>query len=73
VVSRKISRTTLGRDIADALAEFEIPILRAATMQRVIYAETLTAGTTVVDPQPHGRAADEIRAILAELREHITA
>jgi chromosome partitioning protein len=73
VVSRKIGRTTLGRDIADALAEFEIPILRAATMQRVIYAETLTAGTTVIEQQPRGRAADEICAILSELRGCIAA
>ncbi|MGA3004849.1 MAG: ParA family partition ATPase [Acetobacteraceae bacterium] len=73
VVSRKIGRTTLGRDIADALAEFEIPILRAATMQRVIYAETLTAGSTVIEQQPHGPAAHEICAILAELRESIAA
>ena len=70
VVSRKIARTTLGRDISDALAEFEIPILRAGTMQRVIYAETLTAGTTVIEHQPHGRAAEEICAILSELREY---
>jgi chromosome partitioning protein len=73
VISRKIARTTLGRDIADALAEFEIPILRSGTMQRVIYAETLTAGTTVIEQQPHGRAADEIFAILTELRESIAA
>ena len=73
VVSRKIGRTTLGRDIADALEEFEIPILRAATMQRVIYAETLTAGSTVIEQQPHGPAAHEICAILAELRERIAA
>jgi chromosome partitioning protein len=73
VVSRKIGRTTLGRDIAEALAEFEVPILRAATMQRVIYAETLTAGSTVIEQQPHGPAAHEICAILAELRESIAA
>jgi chromosome partitioning protein len=73
VVSRKIARTTLGRDILDALAEFEIPILRSGTMQRVIYAETLTAGTTVIEHQPRGQAADEICAILSELRENIAA
>ena len=44
VVSRKIGRTTLGRDISDALADFEIPILQAGTTQRVIYAEALTGG-----------------------------
>jgi chromosome partitioning protein len=73
VVSRKIGRSTLGRDIADALAEFGIPILRAATTQRVIYAETLTAGSTVIEQQPQGPAAHEIYAILAELKESIAA
>jgi chromosome partitioning protein len=69
VVSRKIGRTVLGRDITEALAEFEIPILQAGTTQRVLYAETLTAGTTVIEQQPKGAAAEEIRSILAELRE----
>jgi chromosome partitioning protein len=54
VVSRKIGRTVLGRDIADALAEFEIPILHAGTTQRVAYAETLTGGSTVIEQQPNG-------------------
>jgi chromosome partitioning protein len=73
VVSRKIGRTVLGRDIVEALAEFDIPILQAGTMQRVIYAETLTAGTTVIEQQPKGAAAEEIRAILAEITEAVPA
>lgn len=73
IVSRKIGRTVLGRDIADALAEFEVPILKAGTMQRVIYAEALTGGTTVIEQQPRGPAAEEIRAILCELREAVAA
>lgn len=73
VISRKIGRTVLGRDIADALAEFEIPILHAGTTQRVIYAEALTGGTTVIEQHPRGPAADEIRAILSELRETVAA
>jgi chromosome partitioning protein len=73
VISRKVDRTVLGRDIANALAEFGLPILRAATTQRVIYAETLTAGSTVIEQQPTGRAAHEICAILSELRESVAA
>jgi chromosome partitioning protein len=73
VVSRKIGRSVLGRDIADALAEFEIPILRAGTTQRVVYAEALTGGMTVIEQQPGGPAAEEIRAILSELREAVAA
>ena len=69
VVSRRIGRTTLGRDIVDALAEFEIPILKAGTTQRVAYAETLTAGSTVIEQQPEGPATQEMRAIVAEIEE----
>lgn len=69
LVSRRVGRSALGRDIAEALAEFELPILRCGTSQRVIYAEALTAGLTVIESQPRGPAAEEIRAILAEIRE----
>jgi chromosome partitioning protein len=68
VVTRRISRTLIGRHIAEALAEFEIPILKAGTMQRIAYAEALTGGTTVIEMQPHGDAAQEIRRILKEIR-----
>ena len=62
----------LSREIGDALAEFALPILAASTAQRVIYAEAMTAGRTVLEQQPDGPAADEVRAILAEL-ERIAA
>jgi chromosome partitioning protein len=68
VVSRRIGRTALGTGINDALAEFELPILKAGTTQRIVYAEALTAGTTVIEAQPKGPAADEIRAIAHELQ-----
>jgi chromosome partitioning protein len=68
VVTRRIGRTLIGRNIAEALAEFEIPILKAGTMQRIAYAEALTGGTTVIEMQPNGDAAQEIRRILKEIR-----
>ena len=69
VVSRKIGRTTLGREILEALEEFELPVLKAGTASRIAYAETMTAGTTVIESQPAGVAAQEVRAILAEIEE----
>ena len=66
VVSRKIGRTVMSRNINEALAE--IPILKAGTTQRVIYAEALTGGSTVIEMQPYGDAAFEIRRILKEIR-----
>ncbi len=67
VVSRKIGRSVLGREITDALAGFELPIMTAGTTQRIVYAQTLTAGSTVIESEPKGAAAEEIRAILREL------
>ena len=69
VVSRKIGRSALGRDIAEALAEFDLPILRAGTSQRVAYAEAMTSGLTVIEIEPRGAAAIEMRAIFKELQE----
>ena len=69
VVSRRVGRSALGRDITDALAEFDLPILQAGTGQRIAYAETLTAGSTVIESQPRSLAAEEVRALLAEIQE----
>ncbi|MBV9783720.1 MAG: AAA family ATPase [Acidisphaera sp.] len=68
LVSRRIGRTALGQGINDALAEFALPILKAGTTQRIIYAEALTEGTTVIESQPKGAAAAEIRAIATEIQ-----
>src|SRR3954453_22152940 len=69
IVTRKINRTALARDIGEALAELELPILRSGTFQRVAYAEAMTAGRTVIEVSPRGAAAQEMRSILTELRE----
>jgi len=58
----------MAKSIRDALAGFDLPILKAGTSQRVAYAEALTAGMTVIELQPYGEAALEIRRILKELR-----
>jgi chromosome partitioning protein len=67
VVSRKVGRTILGRNINDALAGFEIPILKAGTSQRVAYAEAMTGGTTVIEMNPYSEASMEINRILKEI------
>lgn len=69
LVSRRIGRTLLGAGVNEALAEFGLPVLAASTAQRVIYAEAMTAGMTVIESQPRGPAADEIRALAAEVKE----
>lgn len=71
LINRQIKNTNLANDIEQILEEFEMPIFKSRTSQRVIYAEALSAGTTVLDAEPHGAAAQEIREISKELMEFI--
>jgi chromosome partitioning protein len=63
VINRKITNTVIGRDVRSALAGFIFPTLDAAISNRVIFAETSTAGDTVFERDPDGPAAHEIQAL----------
>ena len=67
VVSRQIPRTIIAREVADELAGYGFPILSARTSQRVAYAEAMSFGMSVLDYEPEGGAAKEVRAIKDEL------
>jgi chromosome partitioning protein len=69
VVSRRVRGTKLGEEIVGALGSYDLPIFAAGTTQRVIYANSAATGTTVLDAEPHGPAAEEIRALTQELKE----
>jgi chromosome partitioning protein len=49
VVNRKIANTAIGRDVASALAEFDVPVLPVALHQRVLYAESAAQGLAVFE------------------------
>ena len=40
VINRKIVNTAIGRDVAQALSDYPIPVLKAAICQRVPFVET---------------------------------
>jgi len=69
VESRRVRGTKLGDEIVGALASYELPVFAAGTTQRVIYANSAATGTTVLDAEPNGPAAEEIRALTQELKE----
>lgn len=69
VVNRKIVNTSIGRDVAEALSGYQIPVLKSAICQRVAFAESATIGCTVLETEPKGAAAAEIRALVEELIE----
>jgi chromosome partitioning protein len=66
-INRKILNTSIGREVADALKDLEIPVLNAHICQRVIFAESAAAGLTVFDMEPEGKAAQEIINFVDEL------
>ena len=69
VINRKIVNTAIGRDVKEALAEFNIPVLKAAISQRVNFAESAAQGQTVLETEPSSLASQEIKALMNEIME----
>jgi chromosome partitioning protein len=69
VVSRKVVKTAIGRDVKEALAGYPIPVLETAICQRVAFAESAAQGLTVLETEPNGAGAREIRALVSEIRK----
>jgi len=69
VINRRIVKTAIGRDVTEALAEYPLPVLKAAISQRVSFAESAAQGKTVLDTDPDGRASQEIQALVREIME----
>ena len=70
-INRKIANTAIGRDVRDALATYEVPVLDASITQRVIFAEAAAAGLSVAEVDPGGSAEQEINAVLNELKGYL--
>ena len=70
VVNRKIANTAIGRDVNEALASYEIPVLKSQVTQRVSFAESAATGQTVLETEPNGQASKEIKALVKELMEY---
>jgi len=67
VVSRVIKGTRIGAEVTETLEGYELPVLTARITQRVSYPTTAATGTTVLDAEPDGDAAAEVRALLEEI------
>lgn len=68
-INRKIVNTAIGRDVTEALAAYNLPVLHAAICQRIAFAESAQRGLAVLETDPQGQAAQEINALCAEIRE----
>lgn len=69
VVTRRDTRTVLGREVRRALESAGVPLLRSTLGHRVSYAEAPAAGLAVTRYAPTSPAAAEVRALVDELLE----
>jgi chromosome partitioning protein len=66
VISRQIVGTNLAGEAQEALESFDLPVLEGRTAQRVIYAESVSQGLSVLDMDPTSKAAGEIRQLVED-------
>jgi chromosome partitioning protein len=71
VVSRAIKGTALAAEVTEALAGYGLPVLESRITQRVSYPGTAAAGTTILDAEPDGDGAEEIRALMNEIKQKL--
>ena len=71
VVSRAIKGTRIGAEITEALTGYGLPVLQSRLTQRVSYPGTAALGTTVLDAEPDGEGAREIRALMNEIKQKL--
>ena len=67
VVSRVIKGTKIGSEIIEILEKYDLPVLETRITQRVIYPSSAAEGTTVLDQDPKGEAAQEIQNLTNEV------
>lgn len=70
-INRKIGNTAIGRDVREALAGFDVPVMTATVSQRVVFAETAAQGVTVFETAPRSAAAKELETMVKELLERV--
>ena len=68
MVSRAIKGTKIGAEVAEALSDYGLPVLKSRITQRVSYPGTAAGGTTVNDAEPNGEAAREVIELANEIK-----
>ncbi len=72
LVTRKKPRTTIGEAARGALGAWGLRVLKTEICERVAYEEAVTDGQGVVQYQPDGAAAAEVRALVKELLREVS-
>ncbi len=67
LINRKIPGTRVGREVREALKEFQPTILDTELCQRVAYIDAMKCGVSVMQFAPGSKAAAEIELLCEEL------
>jgi chromosome partitioning protein len=67
VLNRVMTGTVLGRTARLALAWHKVPVCVIELHHRIAHAEAAAVGQPVIDYEPRGKAAEEIRALAKEV------
>ena len=67
LINRKVVNTAIGRDVVDTLLEFDLPIFNTSICQRVLFAESIATGQTVLEIAPTSLASQEINSVISEI------
>ena len=70
-INRKIVNTAIGKDVTEALGGHSFRVFKAAISQRVAFAESAGQGLTVLETDPQGQAAQEVRSLASEIKEYL--
>lgn len=68
IINRAIPNTIIGREVREALKEFNMPVINQTISQRVSYAMTITEGNTIFSSKDD-KARMEIATLVSELLE----
>lgn len=63
IINRVITKTVIGRDVKEALDQYDIPVIEPSIHQRVSYAETASQGTSAIEEDPNSLAGQEIKKL----------
>ena len=67
VISRRVGRTIIGREVATALEQFDLPILTGAISQRIAFAESAINGQLVRELNRVGAAQAEVATLMHDV------
>jgi chromosome partitioning protein len=67
LICRKIVGTRVGREVREALENYQMDIFQTEIHQRIAYVEAMIAGMPVMAYAPQSEAGQEIKSLCAEL------